>query len=163
MHRIAFFLVLLTAAFAHAKSPIFKAKATAPAPVVIPVPTKSALKSFRDWKADKVQAAQNQVEKTTKYMIALKVRGTLNEKQRESLEQQIAQEQWNVEVAQDLSVMDYLVLYLAQQGGPGKFNEAATKLTADETAQVLEAYVRSNGGTSEQNQVVFPTSAAQNR
>ncbi len=108
----------------------------------------SQLKSFKDWKSDKVRMATQQAEQTRSQVLAMKIEGAKTPAMRmaqHSLEQQFAQEQWNVEVASDLSVTDYLALYLAQHASSRKLAEAAGKLTPDEMAQVLEAYIRSMG------------------
>ena len=110
--------------------------------------TKASLKSFLEWKNDKIHAASSQVENSKADLRAVKTRAAGAKGYASavrSAEQQVTQERWNLEVAQDLTVTDYIVLYLAHQGSPGKFNEAASKLTPEQTAQVLEAYIRSMG------------------
>ncbi|MFN7729789.1 MAG: hypothetical protein ACK5P7_11585 [Bdellovibrio sp.] len=123
----------------------------------------SVLKSFREWKFEKIQASLAQVDQATRKLQDLRSRPRVPKAAVEHTEQQLAQEAWNLEIAQDLSVTDYLVLYLAQQGVVGKFNEAASKLTADETAQVLEAYVRDMIAVPSHGQRLLPSSAIQNR
>lgn len=110
-----------------------------------PVAAKAAssdLRSFREWKAEKVKAASEQVDRVH---AQIQARKGLNNR---DLEQQLSQEEWNLDVARDLSVTDYLVLYLAQKGGTAQLTEAARKLSPEETAQILEAYLRSVGSPS---------------
>ena len=109
--------------------------------VTAKAPVKSSIKSFQEWKTLQVEtskadlrAVKARAQGKAGYASAVR-----------SIEQQVTQERWNLEVAQDLSVTDYLVLYLAHQGAPGKLAEAAVKLTPEETAQVLEAYIRNMG------------------
>jgi hypothetical protein len=139
-------------------------------PVSLPVPVASApkpnLKSFKDWKDGKIQAAAAQVEQTKGQLSLLRLRahGSTNLMSAvQNLEQQLSQEEWNLEVARDLSVTDYLVLYLAQQGSPAKLAEAAKQLSPEETAQVLEAYIRSMGGFPSDSKVLLPANALQTR
>jgi hypothetical protein len=54
-------------------------------------------------------------------------------------------------------------LYLAQNSGGTKLTEAATKLSADEIAQVLEAYIHSMGAFSADSRVNLPIHALQGR
>jgi hypothetical protein len=138
-------------------------KPASAAPLAKPVKNTSGLKSFREWKSEKIQASLAQVDQTTRKLQDLKTRPQVSKAAVENTEQQLAQEEWNLEIAQDLSVTDYLVLYLAQQGVSGKFNEAASKLTPDETAQVLEAYVRNMNAVPSHGQGLLPSSAIQNR
>ena len=116
--------------------------------VTAKAPVKSSIKSFQEWKTEKIHAASLQVETSKADLRAVKARAQGKAGYASavrSIEQQVTQERWNLEVAQDLSVTDYLVLYLAHQGAPGKLAEAAVKLTPEETAQVLEAYIRNMG------------------
>ncbi len=56
------------------------------------------------------------------------------------VDQRIQQARLNVEIAAELSVNDYFVLYLSQQLGPEAIREATKKLTPDEVADLLQAY-----------------------
>lgn len=134
------------------------------APKAAPKPV-STLKSFREWKSEKIQASLSQVDQTTRRLQDLRFRAqtAVQKSALENLEQQLSQEEWNLEIAQDLTVTDYLVLYLSGQNISGKFNEAAAKLTSDETAQVLEAYVRNMNAVPSHGQGLLPSAAIQNR
>lgn len=112
--------------------------------VAVPLGAKNAsdLRSFREWKAEKVKAATEKVDHVQAQIQTHKGAGLRD------LEQQLSQEQWNLEVAQDLSITDYLVLYLASKGSAAQLTEAARKLSPEETAQILEAYLRSLGSSS---------------
>ncbi|HMS10269.1 MAG TPA: hypothetical protein PKE66_12335, partial [Pyrinomonadaceae bacterium] len=54
----------------------------------------------------------------------------------------LRQAQLNVQIAHELTVNDYFVLYLSQLKGREAFLEAAKKLTPEETADLMVAYQR---------------------
>jgi hypothetical protein len=112
-------------------------------------------KSFADWKTEKIQVAKTQLIKANAELAAL-LRVDVHSNLRPGLEAQIIQEQWNVEVAQDLSITDYLVLYLSTQRGSSKYKEAAAKLSADDTAKILEAYLKNMKVPETQDERRFP-------
>lgn len=95
-------------------------------------------KSFQDWKKEKIQAAF--VQTNTIRTQILKAYLDSNTKLQESLERQLNQVRWNSEVARDLSVTDYFVLYLSQQNQPDRFQLAAQRMTTAEVAELIEAY-----------------------
>lgn len=101
-------------------------------------------RAFRDWKSEKIKQIQLHISSGKGHLELLKQKKG-PETTVQYYEKQLAQEQWNLEVAQDLSVTDYVVLYLAQQPSKNKFQEAAGQLSAIEVAQVLEAYAQSLG------------------
>jgi len=141
-----------------------QAKPALPAPVPKPAPSValSTVKSFRDWKAEKVQAATQQVDRSRLAVKNLKAQGR-GGASLENAQQELSQDEWNLEVAGDLSVTDYLALYLAQNSGGTKLTEAAGKLSADEIAQVLEAYIHSMGTFAADSRVNLPIHALQGR
>jgi len=101
------------------------------------------VKGFREWKSDKVQAVIQRIVLTKVGISRSKVEGTAT--QTEQLEKQLQQEQWNLDVAKDLSVADYFMLYLASQSHSGRFQEAASKMSAPEVAELMEAYAKELG------------------
>ena len=98
----------------------------------------SPIKGFQEWKNEKLQAV---------FLQANLVRSQINRatmesniKLKESLERQLQQLRWNGEVARDLTVADYFSLYLSQQTQSDRFQQAATKLSLQEIAELMEAY-----------------------
>ena len=55
-------------------------------------------------------------------------------------DQHLSQAQLNYEIAQELSVNDYFVLYLSQFKERSALTEAARKLSVEETADLMAAY-----------------------
>ena len=99
------------------------------------------IQSFKEWKAEKINEIMNQAV-TMKNMV-LKIKATGPVKNLPPLERQLSQLNWNLEVAQDLSVTDYFILYLSQQPQADRFKLAAQKLTATEVADLMAAYAQS--------------------
>jgi len=89
----------------------------------VPVPT-SSTKSFSEWKKDKIQAATDQLTKAR------------------APGKDVSQLEFNLDVAESLSVTDYLVLYISPQAGTSKYLEAASRLSPGETAKIMEAYLK---------------------
>ena len=104
------------------------------------------VQSYKDWKQEKIQNANFQLIATKAQIQSLKQHlayQDYNRNQRLQTLQSLANQlEWNLEVAQDLSVKDYLVLYLAGQKDEKRFTKAAARLTVQETAEVLEAYTK---------------------
>jgi hypothetical protein len=115
----------------------------------------SSIKGFYEWKNEKIQAAGNQIS-LTRVQIQ-KAQADLNKKTVEGLEKQLDQLKWNMEVAQDLSVTDYFVLYLSQQTQSDRFTQAAARLTTKEVAELMQAYANTLG--SSPSEVVVRPSA----
>lgn len=115
------------------------------------------LLSFKDWKQQKIQAAKTQVFSNVSMNTeaqGLSI-GKINK---------INQLRWNLEVAEDLSVSDYLLLYLSQQKNLNRYKEAATKLSIDEVASLLEAYAHAVEGNKPSGTDIqhLPKQATQN-
>lgn len=121
----------------------------------------AAVKSFKDWKQEKISSARTTKDRAIEKVKQAKQAG-LNAKSIEGLEGEVQHETWNFEIASDLSVTDYLVLYLAQNVEPQKFVEAAGQLTAAETAEVLQAYVQSMSILRANHAKTLPSTAALN-
>jgi len=150
-------------------------KAQATVPNLAPLPTQNFAtgarvqavgpQSFKDWKTQKIAVAQHQIELTKAQIMAARL-GPLSSNQvrtnLHNLDLELSQENWNLEVAKDLSLTDYLVLYLAHQGSSAKLVEAARKMTPEETALVLDAYIKSIGSFPTDSRVQLPTNAWQN-
>ncbi|WP_347357861.1 hypothetical protein [Bdellovibrio sp.] len=121
------------------------------------------VKSYREWKTERVQAAQTKVT-TLKAQIDLKKSGrslangtdpnmahkagleavSMQDMSVEKLERELREEIYDLEVAKDLSVTDYFVGYLTKvQDKKTAFNEVAGKLSAEEVAELMTAYANS--------------------
>lgn len=100
--------------------------------------TASNLKSFQEWKKEKVQATLVQSNLIRSRILEAQL--NKNAKLQESLERQLNQVRWNSEVAKELTVTDYFILYLSQQNQEDRFKIAAQKMTLDEVADLIEAY-----------------------
>nr|BFD57997.1 hypothetical protein CKG001_01040 [Bdellovibrio sp. CKG001]BFD61424.1 hypothetical protein BdHM001_01050 [Bdellovibrio sp. HM001]BFD65156.1 hypothetical protein HAGR004_01780 [Bdellovibrio sp. HAGR004] len=122
------------------------------------------VKSYREWKTERVQAAQSKVM-TLKAQIDLKksvgrslANGTdpnmahkagleavsTQDMSVEKLERELREEIYDLEVAKDLSVTDYFVGYLTKiQDKKTAFNEVAGKLSPEEVAELMTAYANS--------------------
>ena len=98
--------------------------------------------SFEDWKRCKIQTAKEDIQH---------LKQNLDQYQKidpkssliPSTKKELSQSEFNLEVAQNLSVTDYLVLYLSNQHNPTRFKEAAAKLSSEDTAKIIEAYLQS--------------------
>jgi hypothetical protein len=91
--------------------------------------------SFKDWKTEKIQVAQKRfstfAEQNNKDSL-------MSEIEAQSHTQQL---KWNLEIAQDLSITDYTILYLSQTKKPkSAFKQVAEKLSSTDVADLLEAY-----------------------
>lgn len=100
-----------------------------------------AIKSFKEWKSEKINLALQQTLAMRNTILKSKALGTT--KNTSALEKQLSQLNWNLEVAQDLSVTDYFVLYLSLQPQKDRFKMAASKLTTLEVADLMQAYAQS--------------------
>lgn len=121
------------------------------------------IKSYKEWKTDRVHGTQvritslkNQIENRKAVRAALSQdpnlrqgRGTLEAASTsdytvEKLERQLKAEQYNLELAQDLSVTDYFAGYLTKMHNKkAAFAEVAGKLSPEEVAELMNAYANS--------------------
>ncbi len=124
---------------------------------IVAATASSSLKGYHEWKNEKVQSAVNQGASLRQQLIKAQTEG--NRKQVEALEKQQMQLNWNIEVARDLSVTDYVVLYLSQQNHPDRFQQAAQKMSTKEVAELMEAYSNTLEVTPSEN-VVKPAPQA---
>lgn len=137
----------------------------------------AGVKSYKEWKSERIQVAQvrvtsikNQIENRKAVRVAIaqgadpnlqKIRGTEAASSAdfmvERLERQLKMEQFNLELAQDLSVTDYFAGYLTKvQNKKSAFQEVAGKLSAEEVAELMNAYANSVFGSQGSD---FPASA----
>lgn len=133
-------------------------------PVVSPVtlvitkpllaPSAPIVRSFKEWKNDKVQIAIKKVT-ITKAQIEYKKLNrqflqktgdttTVKDSDFDKLEAQLKNDLYSLEVAQELGVMDYFAIYLTKQENKvDAYKEAAQKMTPDEVNQLIKAYADS--------------------
>jgi len=98
--------------------------------------------SYADWKQEKVHVASEQVSATKNKLHNLRARAKgYKDPQIAGIRQQLNQHEFNLEVAKDLGVVDYIVLYLSTKDSAEGLKLAAMKMSAKETAQLLKAYL----------------------
>lgn len=124
------------------------------------------VKSYREWKTEKVTQAslrvnsvKAQLDKKTDPNLAMRTKTQLEGKNpaTEKLERTLRVEQYDLELARDLSVTDYFVGYLTKvQDKKAAFQEVAGKLSPEEVAELMTAYANSVFGA---HQADLPTSA----
>ncbi|MNJ93535.1 hypothetical protein D3C87_112170 [compost metagenome] len=133
------------------------------------VPAAAAqFKSYREWKHEQVQDAQVKVIQLKNQLDQRKQarhvaqgtdpnmgmhKGSLeahagSDAGIERIERQLRQEQYDLEIAKDLSVTDYFVGYLTKvQDKKSAINEVAGKLSPEEVAELMTAYANSVFGS----------------
>lgn len=124
------------------------------------------VKSYREWKTDKVQEVETRVSslktrltlRKTDPNLARSSGGTEGKDiESQRLESQLRNEQTSLEMAKELTVSDYFAGYLTKLSDKNSaFKEVAGKLTAEEVAELMAAYANSVFGTQTGN---LPASA----
>ncbi len=134
---------------------------------VLTIKAGADVQSYKEWKMARVHGSQtrivsikNQIDnrRAVKAAIAaqgtdpnlqLRTKGTIEAASTadytvEKLERQLKAEQYNLELAQDLSVTDYFAGYLTKvQNKKSAFAEVAGKLSPEEVAELMNAYANS--------------------
>lgn len=106
------------------------------------------IQSYRSWKAERIQSVLGRIGTQRAVLVKAQTEGKKDiALQAERL---LKQEEWNLEVAQDLSVSDYIVLYLSGQSASNKFYQAAQQMTVAETSELIEAFARETGPAGDQ-------------
>ncbi|MGZ3742774.1 MAG: hypothetical protein ACXWRE_01680 [Pseudobdellovibrionaceae bacterium] len=117
------------------------------------------IKSFKEWKSEKVQEALVKVTAAKTKIQLMKSKDPNLEHNKgsleatsgvnaETLEAQLQEDQSSLEMAKDLSVTDYFAGYLTKlQDKKSAFNEVAGKLTPEEVAEFMAAYANSVFGS----------------
>lgn len=118
---------------------------------------------FQAWKASRIEEAKAQIDRITGEMGADRAQGDRAPGEKlpvvkgadgkalakdrlqkaPRIDQRLQQAQLNLEIAQELSVNDYFVLYLSRFKERAAFQEAARKLSVDEAADLMIAYQKS--------------------
>ncbi len=128
---------------------------------------------FQAWKTSRVEEAKLQLEKVKAEAPAaakiaeLKPVKSAQDSSRmqkgSRADQRLEQAQLNVEIAEELSVNDYFVLYLNQFKDRSAFLEAAQKLNSTEAADLMMAYQKhlASAAASDAGLTVLPGSTSQ--
>lgn len=123
------------------------------------------VQSFREWKTEKIQSANRQLQVTRAAVQNLRLKLTAQDQSKnmglKALESQANQLEWNLEIAQELSVSDYLMLYLSGRKESSRYHKAASHLNTQEIAEVLEAYVKVVDARDTDNLKKLPVQAIQ--
>jgi hypothetical protein len=116
------------------------------------------IKSYREWKSERVQDALQRVTVTKTQLEITKSKDPNLSQQKgsmesgtslalERLENQLQVDQNFLETTKNFSVTDYLAGYLMKvQNKKAAFNEVAGKLSSDEIAELMSAYATSAFG-----------------
>jgi hypothetical protein len=125
------------------------------------------VKSYREWKAQRIHTAGSQIGVLKAQLTSAQMMGRTA--QAANLQKEISQEQWNLDVAKELSVTDYFVLYLSQVPEADRFKQAAAKMSLNEIEEMMKAYSDAVGAsqnapdTASQGSQLLPIQANQVR
>ena len=119
----------------------------------------STLKSFREWKDERIQEsmvrlnvtkAQFNIQRHTK-PVATKTEAVVGgDISLMKLENQMRLDLISLELAKDLTVADYFVGYVSKiQDRKNSMNEIAGKMSTEEVAEMMNAYVQSIFGSTD--------------
>lgn len=151
-------LIVATSCFAQ-NNPI--KLANLPAPIVNgsqkPAPSphlaQTAVRSFKEWKNEKVQIAIKKVTITKAQIEYKKLNRQFLQRtevvpeknvETEKLEAILKNDLYSLEVAQELGVTDYFAIYLTKQENKADaYKEAALKMSAEEVGELIKAYADS--------------------
>lgn len=106
------------------------------------------IQSYRAWKSERIQSVLGRIGIQRANLVKAQTDGKSD--MALQAERLLRQEEWNLEVAQDLSVSDYIVLYLSGQSAQNKFYQAAQQMTVAETSELIEAFARETGPSVDQ-------------
>ncbi len=145
-------------------------------PAVVAAAAVSHVKSYREWKNERVQDAQgkvislkSQIESRRQTRAAIGVDPNLGRTRGleavasrdlalEKMEKDLREDQYDLDVANDLTVTDYFVGYVTKvQNKKAAFQEVAGKLSPVEVAELMNAYANSVFGAHAAD---LPASAA---
>jgi hypothetical protein len=115
--------------------------------------------AFQAWKASRVDEAKAVLEKVQKPASIDPLKKPLPGLKSTRVDQKLQQAQLNLDIAQELSVNDYFVLYLTQFKQRDAFVEVAKKLTPEEIADLMMAYQKHLSGSSDID-LIAPSTAS---
>lgn len=132
--------------------------------LAVPQPTIENPQIYKTWKDQQIVEAKNNVVRIAN-KITLARAGKLPEKELQALqplermdnELRVAQE--NLQIAQELSVEDYFVVYLSRfKARPDAIQSVASRMSKDEVAELIRAMLNRGEATTTQNGTIQPTS-----
>lgn len=101
---------------------------------------------FQYWKQLQIDEAKQVLERVQASSPTLNGSAPANESNKSPklirMDQRLKQSQLNLEIAQELTVNDYFLIYLSQFKGKDSLIEAAKRLSPDEVAELLMSYQR---------------------
>jgi hypothetical protein len=106
--------------------------------IALPAFAETNIQSYKEWKNEKIQMAVSQAMQARAHLLKAKAENNLS--QRPNLEKTLEQRLWHLDIAKELSITDYFVLYLTPQNQPDRFKLAAQKLSVSEIAELMKAY-----------------------
>lgn len=117
----------------------------------------TTVKSYKEWKNEKVQSAikkvtitkaQIEYKKLNKQIFQKTEAGLGKDIDMEKLENQLKSDLFSLDAAQMLSVQDYFAIYLTKLENKNEaFKEAAQKMNSDEVAELINAFAESMVGS----------------
>jgi hypothetical protein len=124
------------------------------APKTIPASLNPKILSFNEWKQSKVLSAERALQIARTHLAAVKARAktSVTSELVDSLRKE-TQAQWDAEIAKDLTVNDYVALYLGRHSDASSLEAAAAQMSPQETVELLKAFVKNlnNSQFPEQN------------
>lgn len=130
-------------------------KSTAPQPSVKPV---SSVKSFKEWKTERVQVAikkvaitkaQIEYRRLNRQFIQKTNPTQIKDSELERLEALLKSDIYTLEATQELGVSTYFAAYLTKLENKNEaYKEAAAKMTPDEVNHLIKAYADSMFSTN---------------
>lgn len=151
-----FLLATILEALVKAASRLIITAVLLAAGIAIAAEPESNVLSFLAWKSTRVEEARLNLERAQLELGGAKgLTPTAGQKagapKSGRPDQKVQQAQLNLEIAQELSITDYFVIYLGAMKDRESLVEVAKKLTPEEVADLLTAYQKqiSNGGPRE--------------
>ena len=115
------------------------------------VPSDLGVMGYQTWKAARIEEAKSAVDH-----VSHDEKPARGRKVRSGSDSRLAQAQINYDIAKELSVNDYFVLYLSQFKQRDAFVEAAKKLTSEELADLMMAYQKKINNPEPGTQDILP-------
>ena len=121
----------------------------------------SGVLGYSGWKTARVEEARQQLDKLQADLQAPPAAKATGPRFARG-DQKLQQAQFNVEIAQELTISDYFNLYVTQLRDRSSFVDAAKKLSAEETADLMLAYQKLLSAGPQGSDVSLPLLAAPN-
>lgn len=136
--------------------------ASAPVAPAVPSPPPVSVKSFKEWKNEKVQMAIKKVT-ITKAQIEYRklnrkfLQMTGKDTETERYESMLKQDMYSLEIAQEMGIPEFLIYLSKQEDTNEAYKEAAEKMTPEEVRQLIKAYADSMFSSNGTGLKVGPT------